>query len=388
MTDSHQPKVLHVVRRLLEPTQTFVHRRLSGSRFASEVMTWELVDDGLQVGNPVHLARPRESAAIVRRWPRTATALRQIDITRLLARLRPDVVHAHFGPAGGRVAMPCALLGIPLVTSFYGFDSGSRAESARGRQELRRMLAARTVATAEGPALAARLHALGIPRDQVKLLPLCLPDWALREAVRKIDPRAPQLHFLQVARFIEKKGIDTTLRALAEARRRGVYARLTLVGDGELRGQLQALATQLGLGDAVNWTGFLPYADLPQLLSQSHAFIQPSRIASDGDTEGGHPTTLIEAMAQEVPVIATRHADIPMVVRDGITGLLAPENDFMTVANAIETLHRDRDRLIEMSTHARAATLRRHHPDVMLRLRERIYREAIGITPGDRAHRE
>ena len=376
MTD-RQPRVLHVVKRLLERTQTFVQRRLDSQRFESSALTWELVPDGLETSCPVHLASPTESSAIVHRWPRVATALRQVEIVRVLSKLRPDVVHAHFGPAGGRVAVPCALLGIPLITSFYGFDAGSRAESDRGRREMHRMRMAHALVTAEGPALAARLCELGTPRDSVRLLPLCLPDWALHEPARKADPWDTELHLLQVARFIEKKGIDTSLRAIAAARRRGVPVRLTLVGDGELRPQLEALAAQLELGNSVRWAGFQPYSELPNLLASSHAFIQPSRTASDGDTEGGHPTTLIEAMAQRVPVIATRHADIPLVVRDNETGLLAAEGDSEGIAAAIETLHRSRERLPEMSARAREFALRRHHPDVLLGLRERIYREAI-----------
>ena len=376
MTD-RRPLVLHVVKRVLERTQTFVQRRLDAQRFESRVLTWELVPDGLETPCPVHLASPTETSAIVHRWPRAATALRQYEIVRLLTKLRPDVVHAHFGPAGGRIALPCALLGIPLITSFYGFDAGGRAEGDRGRREMRRMRTARALVTAEGPTLAARLCSLGTPPESVRLLPLCLPDWALREPARTADPQDCELHLLQVARFIEKKGIDTTLRAIATARRRGVTVRLTLVGDGELRPQLEALAAQLELGDSIHWAGFQPYSELPRLLASSHAFIQPSRIAADGDTEGGHPTTLIEAMAQRVPVIATRHADIPLVVRDGETGLLAAEGDSDGVADAIETLHRSRERLLEMSAKARVFALRRHHPDVLLALRERIYREAI-----------
>jgi colanic acid/amylovoran biosynthesis glycosyltransferase len=236
---------------------------------------------------------------------------------------------------------------------------------------------ARSIVTAEGPALAGRLGALGVSVEDIRLLPLCLPDWALAEPARAADPWSQELHLLQVARFIEKKGIDTSLQAVAAARRRGVPVRLTLVGDGELRPQLEALAGQLELGNAVTWMGFRPYAELPRLLCGAHAFIQPSRTAADGDTEGGHPTTLIEAMAQCVPVIGTRHADIPLVVREGQTGLLADEGDSDGVAAAIESLHRDRERLLTMSGRAREFALRRHHPDVLLALRERIYREAI-----------
>jgi glycosyltransferase involved in cell wall biosynthesis len=350
---------------------------LEGDAFESHVLAWDLVEGGLETTCPATIASPRENSEFVRDWPRLASVARQSSLFRHLRDIRPDVVHAHFGPAGARVALACASLGIPVVTSFYGFDSGSHAQSLRGRAELMALRMARATITAEGPFLARRLQALGMRADRVKLLPLCLPSWALSEPVRTASPWDNELHLLQVARFVEKKGVDTTLLAVAEARRNGIPVRLTLVGDGELRPKLQALAADNRLGDAVRWPGFLPYADLPRLLASAHAFIQPSRTATDGDTEGGHPTTLIEALAQGVPVISTRHADIPLVVRDSETGLLSAEGDSSAVAQSIATLHRSRERLHAMSGKARTATLRRHDPTMLIALRERIYREAM-----------
>jgi colanic acid/amylovoran biosynthesis glycosyltransferase len=374
---------LHVAIRALERSETFVQRRLAGRRFASELLTWEVVEKGLVPCCPVHLESPCESSSLVRRWPHIATLVRQSNLLRTLRRLRPDIVHAHFGPAGGRIALPCTVLRIPLVVSYYGFDAGARAEGIRGRSEIAAMQAANATFTAEGSMLARRLIELGARPDRVKLLPLCLPAWALGEPERIANSWSAELRLLQVARFVEKKGIDTTLLAVAEARRRGIPVHLTLVGDGELRAQLERLAADNGLREAVTWMGFQPYEALPALLARAHAFIQPSRTARDGDTEGGYPTTLIEAMAQGLPVLGTRHADIPLVVRHGETGLLSAEGDSSGLAEAIAMLHRSRERLQYMSARAREVALRRHDPQAMLALRERIYRNALHAAGKD-----
>jgi glycosyltransferase involved in cell wall biosynthesis len=131
----------------------------------------------------------------------------------------------------------------------------------------------------------------------------------------------------------------------------------------------------------VSWLGFRPYHELPEFLAASHLLVQPSRTAKNGDTEGGHPTTIVEALAQGVPVVGTRHADIPFAVREGETGLLCAEEDVGALAAALETLHRDRDRLVRMSQVARKRTLVRHDPERLRRLRERIYREAARKRP-------
>lgn len=295
----------------------------------------------------------------------------------MLARLHPTVVHAHFGLAGLRVDRACQVLGTPLIVSFYGFDASSRPNNPEVARRYRQLFQTAAALTAEGPALARQLLALGAPTDRVKLLPLGLPAWALEVPERSISWEAKPLRLLQVARFAEKKGIDTSLRALAAARAKGADAELVLVGSGRLETSIRALIGELGLEDAVTLPGFVPHAELPRLLAEAHAFLQPSRTADDGDTEGGHPTTLLEAQAQQVPVLGTRHADIPMAVRHGVTGWLVAENDHPALADALVALDRDRGRLRRMGEAARPWVLRRHHPDRLIRLRERVYREAL-----------
>lgn len=307
--------------------------------------------------------------------------MRHASVVQIMLAERPSVVHAHFGSVGAGVSNECRLLRLPLVTSFYGFDVGTLPREEAGARRIKRLLRHGAAFTAEGPALARALIALGAPADSVKLLPLCLPDWALGAPERAVSWTTEDLHLLQVARFAEKKGIDTTLIALARARARGVPATLTLVGDGGGREKLEKLAADLDLGSAVRWLGFRPYEELPKLLAHAHLFVQPSRTAASGDTEGGHPTTLIEAQAYGVPVVGTTHADIPFVVKHGETGLLCPENDPDALANSIVELHQSRDRLMAMAERARSLVIRRHHPERLRRLRERIYREARRRAP-------
>jgi colanic acid/amylovoran biosynthesis glycosyltransferase len=374
-------RALHLVGHALERSQTFVQRRLIGDRYENTLLTWGLVEGGLEVPCPVRVIWPGETVAWAKKLPRVAAAARHASVVAVMTQERPNVVHAHFGSAGAGIVSECRLLGVPLVTSFYGFDVGTMPLERRGMRKLRALFAYASALTAEGPALARRLVELGARPSSVKLLPLCLPDWCQAEPKRTLDFHAPELRLLQVARFVDKKGIDTALRAMAKARARGVPVTLSLIGDGSLRGELEQLAAELGLGASVSWLGFRPYHELPEFLAASHLLIQPSRTAKNGDTEGGHPTTIIEALAQGVPVVGTRHADIPFAVRDGETGLLCAEEDVDALAAALETLHRDRDRLVRMSSVARRRTLVRHDPERLRRLRERIYREAARRRP-------
>lgn len=391
-SDRPAPRVLHFVESVLNRTETFVQQRLEGDRFRPTVAGWNRVVSGLEVPCPSVILAKREwrgarslAARATRRLMQPVYRAHQVlDVTGLLVRSNPAVVHAHFGTAGVLVAPACELLGVPLVTSFYGFDVGSLPRMAGGRGVYDRLFSAAAALTAEGPALARTLIALGAPRDKIRILPLAYPSSLLDEPEPRPHPGDDEFELLQVARFVEKKGIDITLRALALVRRAGIRARLSLVGDGPLRPTLELLIDELGLRDAVFLPGFVTQSDLGQLFARAHVYVQPSRTAPDGDTEGGHPAILVEALARGVPVVATTHADIPLVVREEVTGLLSPENDAEALARNLVRLANDRQTLAAMALAARKMTLRRHHPATVRSLQERIYREAIRSRSGKR----
>jgi colanic acid/amylovoran biosynthesis glycosyltransferase len=142
-----------------------------------------------------------------------------------------------------------------------------------------------------------------------------------------------------VGRLIEKKGQIHLLRALAELRTRrpGLAFTLDLVGDGPDAALLRAEASQLTLDPCVRFHGSLPHKQVLALLESASIFVLPSVTASDGDMEG-IPVALMEAMAQGLPVISTRHSGIPELVEEDVSGLLVPERDPLALSRAIETL--------------------------------------------------
>jgi colanic acid/amylovoran biosynthesis glycosyltransferase len=370
-------RVLHVVGSALSRSETFIGRQLEGASYEPSLLAWSRVADGLSIPCPTTIIDSGRAHWLGRHLRWAARVQRHLDTTTAVWRSRADVVHAHFGTAGARIRPHCQLLRKPLIVSFYGFDVGQVGHDARARRAFARLCRSVSAITAEGPVLARRLIALGAHADSVKLLPLTLPSWALAAPERVVAFHDDGLRLVQVARFVEKKGVDTTLRALALARRQGVDASLDLVGEGPLRDNLESLARELGLGAAVRWHGFIDSGSLPSILARAHALVQPSRTGSNGDTEGGHPTVIIEAQAAGIPALATRHADIPSVVADGQTGILVDENaPPEALAASIVWAHEHRERLAAMGASARAYVLRRHHPERLIHLRERIYREA------------
>jgi colanic acid/amylovoran biosynthesis glycosyltransferase len=365
--------VLHLNDALLPATETFVQHRLRPTGRGSIALGWRRVDDGLELPCPAIVLPNRRSGGDLSRLLRVrARAFEELDLLRAVRRVKPALLHAHFGPVGLRALNVAKLLGLPLVVSFYGFDVGhaSRTDTRERYQALFHY----ACVTAEGPYLVKRMRALGARRTA--LLPLQLPDWCCAPPLARV-PSAGPLRLLQVCRLVPKKGVDLSIRAVAVARARGLPIRLEIIGDGPDRTDLELLRRNLGQEDVVSFAGARPYSELAVAFSRADALLQPSRTTAEGDTEGGHPAVVLEAQSQGLPVIATTHADMPMVVQHGNTGLLASEENPADLANAFETLS-DLDRGA-MGESARARALRRHGPAKVKRLQESIYRKALTI---------
>jgi colanic acid/amylovoran biosynthesis glycosyltransferase len=180
---------------------------------------------------------------------------------------------------------------------------------------------------------------------------------------------------MQGARLVEKKGVDLAIRAYAEAYVDLPASQLWIVGDGPERSQLETLAARTGL-DSIHFFGEVSHESYRQLASQAHVCIQPSRTASDGDTEGGAPTVLVEMQAVGVPIVATRHADIPFVVADA--DRLVDEEDVSGLARElVRTASLDELERQARAKQARTFVEENHDARLIARRIEALYAEAM-----------
>ena len=113
-------------------------------------------------------------------------------------------------------------------------------------------------------------------------------------------------------------------------------------------------------------------------LARATVLLYPSVTASDGDTEGGAPVALIEAMASGAPVVSSLHADIPEVVPDGRCGLLTEERDVEALAERLDALLSSPGLRAEMGRNGRAHVEANHNLSVQGSRLEDIYDRVIG----------
>jgi colanic acid/amylovoran biosynthesis glycosyltransferase len=285
------------------------------------------------------------------------------------------LLHAHFGDIGASLLPLQHQTRLPLITSFYGHDAGRLARLPAWHRRFRELFAAGETFLVEGPALERRLRELGCPPEKIQIqrIAIDIARYPFRARVSPPDDRPVRLFFC--ARFTEKKGLPQALEALARVRDRSF--RLRVGGDGPQRPEIDAAIRRLRLDGKVELLGMLSHERMIEELDRCDVFLQPSLTAADGDSEGGAPTTLLEAQACGVPIVTTDHADIPAVVDPGRSALLCPEADVVALARNLETLLAEPGRWGGMGAAGRAWVERHHDVAVEGERLEKLYAELI-----------
>jgi glycosyltransferase involved in cell wall biosynthesis len=280
-------------------------------------------------------------------WPANTTARRLLfnyHLPALLRTLRYDMV-IGFDIDG--VCWSGARAGTPYIASIKGVIA-EEMQHERGRTRLlfellawlegRNARRADAVLTTSAYCRSALQRHYGVPASQVRLVPegIDLARW--RGLAARVPHQSDGATILCVARQYPRKHVADLLRALPVVQRAIPRARAVIASDGPEHAHLRALATELGLNDAVTFTGALADDQLAQLYRQADIFCLPS-------VQEGFGIVFLEAMACGLPVVATLAAAIPEVVPDRRAGLLVPPGDPAALAHAlIELLARPSQR--------------------------------------------
>jgi colanic acid/amylovoran biosynthesis glycosyltransferase len=376
---SHDPRptVAHCASPFLNLTMGWIYRQIEHQRrYRPVVLTQEARNLSIFPVEPVHDAA--QGSAVKRLARRALLRLtgQYAFYAPLLRREDADLIHAHFGQEGYRCLNARRRADIPLVTTFYGLDVSALPRIPAWRRRFRRLFQEGARFLAEGPCLGERLVDLGCPHEKVRVQRLGVDLSALPCRPFR-DPVDGCQIVLMCAYFNEKKGLPYGVRAFGRVADRHPDARLHIIGDGPRRPEIEAAVCELNLSDRVTFLGLLPASEyLPHLL-RCHVLLYPSVTASDGDTEGGAPVTVLEALASGLPVVSSQHADIPAVAPDGTCALLASERDVDGLAERLDALLSDpalRGRMGE----AGRRHMEEHHDAVKQGEKlERIYDEVI-----------
>jgi glycosyltransferase involved in cell wall biosynthesis len=261
-----------------------------------------------------------------------------------------DHVHVHFANPGADVAM---------LAARFGGEGWRWSLTLHGPAEFFEVTGHRLVPKLESAAFVA--CASDWSRSQaMSLLPST--NWGHLKVIRGgVDssawsppparPGGGPLRVLNVGRLAPVKGQAVLIEAVAELRRRDVDVRATIVGAGPERQALERAIEYHGVGDAVDLTGAVGQDRIRELYAEADVFCLPS-------FREGLPFVAIEALAMELPVVATRIVGVPELIDDGVSGLLVAPGRVDELAYAIERLARDPELRRELGQAGRARVQR------------------------------
>lgn len=306
---------------------------------------------------------------------------------------RPDVVHAHFWMSGhaalDAVAQVQARTGgtrIAVAQTFHALGvvkrrhQGSADTSPAEREWLEPAVgrsADQVVATCSDEAF--ELKALGVPLQRISVVP-CGVDVALFRPDGPVEERGRPQRVLTVSRLVRRKGVGTTIAALAALVAEGRDVELVVVGGAGVAGadlvddpeyqRLDALARSLGVRDHVTFRGQLAQHEMPAVYRSADVVV----CAPWYEPFGIVP---LEAMACGRPVVASSVGGlIDTVVEDG-TGLHVPPRDEAEVAAAVGALLDDPDRRGSLGRAGRARAESRYTWKKVAADSERVYERLL-----------
>lgn len=252
--------------------------------------------------------------------------------------IQADVFIAHFGTAGvvAHKMQKIGLLKGKLATVFHGADISVSSILDVFKSDYKSLFRDTELMLPISALWKKRLIELGCEESKIYLNRMGINTEQFKR--RAFDtPLSSPLEIITVARFIEKKGIFDALAAMRILKEQGVNFKYKIIGDGELRPEIEKNIADLGLAQNVTLSGFQPQEQITTLLSNSDVFLLPSVTASNGDMEG-IPVALMEAMAMGLITVSTCHSGIPELISHNESGLLTDERSPHQIAQEIARL--------------------------------------------------
>lgn len=335
-------------------------------------------------GNMLHLAEEKGIApVIIENLGRELNPFRDLKTLWLLYRLfrreRPGIVHTHTAKAGtvGRIA--AILAGVPVIVHtfhghvLHGYFGKWKTAFFRAVERMLGRFCNRIVAVSEQCRQDLLRYGVGNP-ETIQTIPLgleldsfAIPISGAREELRG-RYGIPHEAFVvgMVARMVPIKRHEDLFRAIPQVLALYPDVYFLIVGDGECRKKLDALAEELGITRRCIFAGF--HTELNRIYQAVDLVVLTSG-------NEGLPVVIIEALASGVPVVATRVGGVPELIEEGKTGYIVEPYDIDSIAEGLKKAIGDPDKTRTMGGIAQKETLEKYSIRRLVRDIDALYQE-------------
>lgn len=357
------------------------YRRWRGV-LAGRNLLHQLPLDGLDV----HLIDTAASRLVSRVRARARLVLgRPLGLRELLEE-NVRLVHAHFGPDALEALSIAQGLGVPMAVTLHGYDINIHRdwwESGRGGAHERRY-PRRLLALAGKPfihfiavsdSVRAEAIRVGIPAEKATTRYIGVDVAKFKPGPIPIAERGPRILF--VGRLVEKKGCEYLLQAMRLVKAKIPHADLTIIGDGRLRKDLEAMSQALKIG--ARFLGALTSEAVRFEFDKARVLCLPSIRAGNGDAEG-FGLVLLEAQACGVPVVTSARGGAQEGMIHGKTGYEFAEKSVDDMALRLIELLSDDARATQMAVAAPRFVAQRFDIAKTTTALELVYAEIAGVS--------
>ena len=292
--------------------------------------------------------------------------IRMLRARRLISKLDPDVVHAHYVTSCGLAALVCGFH--PTVVTAHGSDLTVAMKSRIWRPLLKKIFEFSDCVNAVSPDLADMAKSLGIDPEKIRTLTLGIDTEKFALSQRPQFDKSRPLRLICTRRLESVFDHHTIIDALAALREKQVRFEMTFAGDGSLRGELTQHIEDAGLSDSVRFEGKLDNDDLPEVLGRQDVYLSAS-------LWDGASLSLLEAMATGLfPIVSDIKANSTWLEHD-VDGLLHKVGDPMDLAECIVKFYNDPQMAAEAAGRNREKVVKSADRATNMKRLEGIYQE-------------
>lgn len=263
----------------------------------------------------------------------------------IIAKIQPDVIHAHHADYRPFVCWLSCDGKIPIVVTLHSFNVllDVTDDSARKRMVNRFVqtldISSELIAITES--VREEAIRLGANPEKVTVIPNGVDPnrfspQATHQARGKLELDQDKRYVLFVGNLQERKGVDGLIRAFARVYKNERQTQLLVVGSGEIESDLRSLVASLELSDSVAFVSRRSQAELPDWYNACDVFVSVPKAEPQG-------IVFLEAMACGKPCVGSNVGGIPMMLKEGKTGFLVEYGDVEHLANTIRMVLYDEE---------------------------------------------